>query len=132
MRMKTATELSLFLENKPGVLAAACRDLARRKINVEAISVVDHIDHALVRMVVSDPRKAIHILESSGALVIATDLIRIDLGNRAGALAGVAQRLARARVNIQYLYGSVANGTSASLYLRVDSVPRARRALARA
>ena len=51
--MKTATELSLFLENKPGALAAILADFKKHRVNLEAISVVDHTDHALVRMILA-------------------------------------------------------------------------------
>jgi hypothetical protein len=129
--MKVATELSLFLENKPGVLADVCADLKKKKINIEAISVVDHIDHALVRMVVSEPRKAVHTLEAAGCLVLSTEVLQVDLPNRLGALGDIAGRLGRAKVNIDYLYGTVGDGAKASLFLRVDDVRRAGRALAR-
>jgi hypothetical protein len=127
--MTTATELSLFLENKPGVLAAVCRDLKRQKINVEAISVVDHVDHALVRMVTSDPRKAIHVLERAGVLVITKDVLRVRLADRPGALGDIAARLARSKVNIEYLYGTGGGDSTATLIVRVNDLARAKRAL---
>ncbi len=127
--MTTAIELSLFLENKPGVLAAVCRDLKREKINIEAISVVDHIDHALVRMVTSDPRKSIHALERAGVLVISTEVLRVRLDDRPGALGEIASRLARSKVNIEYLYGTSGGDSAATVILRVDDLSRARKAL---
>ena len=48
--MKTVKQLSLFLENKPGTLAAVRKAHAREKINVHAISVSDAADHAVVRL----------------------------------------------------------------------------------
>ena len=60
--MKVEKQLSLFLENKPGTLAAVCQALADEAVNIYAISVVDAVDHAVVRMVVSDPTKAITLL----------------------------------------------------------------------
>src|SRR5438874_618800 len=66
--MKTATELSLFLENKPGALAAILADFKKHRLNLEAITIVDHTDHALVRMIVSDKKRALHVLEGAGLL----------------------------------------------------------------
>ena len=83
----------MFLENKPGVLAAVCRDLKRQKINIEAISVVDHIDHALVRMVTSDPKKSVHALERAGVLVITTEVLKVRVSDQPGALGGIANLL---------------------------------------
>ena len=127
--MMTAIELSMFLENKPGVLAAVCRDLKRQKINIEAISVVDHIDHALVRMVTSDPKKSVHALERAGVLVITTEVLKVRVSDQPGALGGIANRLARSKVNIEYLYGTSGSDSEAILILRVDDLRRARKAL---
>ena len=127
--MKTATELSLFLENKPGALAAILADFKKHHVNLEAISIVDHTDHALVRMVVTDKQRALDLLEGAGLLVISADLLRIEAANRPGALGEVATKLARAKINIQYLYGSVGISTRANLFLRVSDLKRARKVL---
>jgi hypothetical protein len=129
--MKIATELSLFLENKPGALAAILADFKKHHVNLEAVSVVDHTDHALVRMIVTDKRRALDVLEGAGLLVIEASLLRIETSNRPGALGEVCQRLARAKINIQYLYGSVGISTRACLFLRVSDIARAKRVLER-
>ncbi len=129
--MKTATELSTFLENKPGALAAILADFKRHHVNLEAITVVDHTDHALVRMIVGDAKRALSLLEAAGLLVIEATLLRIEASNRPGALGEVCARLARARINIQYLYGSVGISTRAALYLRVSDLARAKKVLSR-
>ena len=54
--MHIATQLALFLENKPGTLARVCEALEQAKINIFAVSTSDTIDHSVVRMVVSDTR----------------------------------------------------------------------------
>jgi len=129
--MKTATELSLFLENKPGALAAILADFKKHQLNLEAIAVVDHTDHALVRLIVGDKKRALHVLEGAGLLVIEATVLRIEASNRPGALGELCARLARAKINIQYLYGSVGISTSACLFLRVSDVARARKVLER-
>ncbi|MEA2625505.1 MAG: hypothetical protein QOD06_1550 [Candidatus Binatota bacterium] len=129
--MRVVTELSFFLENKSGVLAAVCKNLREEGVNLEAISVVDHIDHAIVRMVVPKPAKATAVLAARDLPVITKEVLQIDLTNRPGALEDVARRLARARVNIDYLYGTVGIATRARLYLRVNDLKKARRALER-
>ena len=135
--MKTATELSLFLENKPGALAAILADFKKHHVNLEAITVVDHTDHALVRMIVGDTRRALDLLERGGLLIIEARRERQRerkvgrVAHRPGALGEICARLARARINIQYLYGSVGISTRACLYLRVSDVARAKKVLTR-
>jgi hypothetical protein len=131
--MEIERQLSVFLDNRPGVLAAVCRDLAEHGINLEAITVANLVDHAVVRMVVSDPGAAVHLLEERGVLVILTDVIAIELPDRPGAIAALAERLGRANVNIDYMYGS-SRGSRAgrpTVFVRVADVRRAKRALAR-
>jgi hypothetical protein len=125
--MKTAEQLSLFLENKPGVLSEVCADLAAHKINIRAVTVADHVDHAVIRMVVDKPARAIHVLGERGALVIVSPVLEVSLRDRPGALGTLARRLARKRVNIDYLYGSAVGGRGrATLFLRVSDLRKAR------
>jgi hypothetical protein len=130
--MKTYRQLSIFLENRPGVLAEVTEEMARRKINLIAMTVTDAADHAVVRMLTSDDRKAVHMLEERGVLVVATEVLLVNLPNRPGAMAGMSRALSRAGVNIDYCYGStpMAEGTGIFV-LHVGKVAKAKKALAR-
>jgi len=64
-------------------------------------------------------------------LVIEAGVLRVEASNRPGALGEVCDRLARAKINIQYLYGSVGISTRACLYLRVSDLARAKKVLER-
>ena len=102
--MQITTQLSLFLENKPGTLAAVCQTLGEAGVNIHALTVSDTVDHAVVRMVVSDPDKAIHLFGEHGTLVIENEVLMIEGDNRPGALVDIAARLGKAKVNIEYAY----------------------------
>jgi hypothetical protein len=131
--MQVEQQLSVFLVNRPGVLAAVCRDLSEHRINIEAVTIANVVDHAVVRMVVSDPVAAVHLLEERGVLVIVSDVLAIELPDRPGAIEALAERLGKADVNIDYMYGS-SRGSRAgrpTIFVRVADVRSARRALAR-
>src|SRR4029077_20799927 len=49
--MRTETQLSVFLENRAGVLADVAADLARHGISIRALTVANLVDHSLVRLV---------------------------------------------------------------------------------
>ena len=117
-------QLSVFLENKPGVLAAVCRTLGEHDINIRGVSVSDTVDHAVVRLIVSDPHKAIHVLGEHGALVVETDVLIVKLADHPGALAEVAAKFARAKINIEYAYGS-SDDVEATVFMRVSDVKKA-------
>jgi hypothetical protein len=126
--MKTVKQLSLFLENKPGTLAAVCRALAEKKINIHAISVSDAVDHAVVRVVVNDPRRAMHLLGERGVLVVERNVLMIECNNQPGVLADIARKLANHKVNIEYAYAaSLPGAPTGAMILRVDNLKKAKR-----
>ena len=129
--MRVETQLSAFLENRAGVLAEMAADLARQGISIRALTVANLGDHAVVRLVVSEPQKALHLLGDRGVLVVSSQLVALDMPDEAGALAGIAKRLGRAGVNIEYAYGSApVGGGRAVIYVRVSDLKKARAALA--
>jgi hypothetical protein len=102
--MKIQKQLSIFLDNRPGTLARLCANLAEHGISIFAMTVSDSIDHAVVRLVLSDPRKAVHLFEQAGLLVLEKDVICVSVSNKAGTLADIAERLSKAGINIEYAY----------------------------
>ena len=128
--MNITKQLAIFLENRPGTLARVCDALAREKINIYAISTSDTVDHTVIRMVVSDYRRAMHVFEEHGTLVVEDDVLMIEGDNRAGSLARIAHRLAKAKINIEYAYcATPPNAKKGLLILRVTNATKALKAL---
>jgi len=126
--MPVRKQLSMFLENKPGVLARLCDTFAKNEVNVEGMSVSDTVDHAVVRMITSDPERARAILESANVLVVETDVLALTLPDKPGQLAKIAKQLAKVKVNIEYAYGTT-EADGGVLILRVSDIKKARKAL---
>lgn len=97
-------QLSVFLDNRPGTLARTCQALAREGINILALSISDTVDHAVVRMVVSDAKKAGAVLQALHATVQEREVVFMDVPNKPGVLARIAEQLAAAGINIEYAY----------------------------
>ena len=124
--MQIAKQLALFLENRPGTLARVCDAMSAEKINIYALTISDTVDHSVVRMVVSDPRKALHIFEEHGSLVVASDVLMIEGDNRPGSLSRIAHKLAEADINIEYAYCATSPGARKGvLILRAANPQRA-------
>lgn len=104
--MQITKQLAIFLDNRPGMLALLADALAEAGINIYAISTSDTVDHTVIRLVVSDYRKALHVFEERGTLVVEDDVLMIDGSNRPGELARIAHALATAKVNIEYCYSA--------------------------
>src|SRR3989449_10615355 len=102
--MQIATQLALFLDNRPGTLARVCDALAAAKVNIYAITTSDTVDHSVVRMVVNNTRKALLLFEEHGTLVVETEVLMIEGDNKPGSLARIAHKLAEANINIEYCY----------------------------
>ena len=130
LSIESATQLAVFLANRPGALARVCAALAQAGINIHALATSDTVDHSVVRMVVSDPTKALMLMGETGTLAIESEVLMIEGANEPGMLGKIAERLAAAKVNIEYAYLAGTPGTSRGLaILRPSDVEQARRAL---
>ena len=124
--MARGTQLSVMLENKPGQLARIGTVLARAKVNIEAISVLDSAEVGVVRLVTSSNAKARAALQRAGMTVAQHPVLVLKLANETGALAGAAKKLAEAGINIEFVYGSAAAaGALSTIVMGVSNVARA-------
>jgi hypothetical protein len=104
--METVKQVSVFLENKPGRLAQVLSALAREKVNITALSVMDSHEHSVLRLVSDNAAKTEQVLQGLGARHTAADVLLVELKNHPGALAHVCEVLAGEHVNIDYAYCS--------------------------
>jgi hypothetical protein len=130
LSIESTTQLAIFLSNRPGALARVCEALAKAEINIHALATSDTVDHSVVRMVVSDPTKALMLLGEAGVLALENDVLMIESGNEPGTLANITEQLAKADVNIEYAYMAASpKSDKAMMILRFSDVEKARRAL---
>ena len=130
LSMEPATQLAVFLSNRPGALARVCDALAKAEINIHALATSDTVDHSVVRMVVSDPTRALMLLGEAGVLALENDVLMIQSDNHPGTLARIAERLYQAEVNIDYTYmAAMINEDRGLMILRPNDVDKAMRAL---
>jgi hypothetical protein len=128
--MQITKQLAIFLDNRPGMLARVADELAKAKINIYAITTSDTIDHTVIRMVVSDYRKAMHVFEEHGTLVVEDDVLMIDGSNKPGELAHMAHKLANAKMNIEYCYSATpADARKGVMIMRVSNAGKALKVL---
>jgi hypothetical protein len=125
MRIHVERQVSVALENRPGQLAAICNILNANEVNIEAISVIDNIEQGVVRLLTSDPTKCRESLQAKGLYVIEGDVLVLDLFDRFGKLAQISSALAEARINIDYVYGSVEHaGSPIRIILKTTDIVR--------
>ena len=124
--MQITKQLAIFLDNRPGMLARLADALAEARINIYAIATSDTVDHSVIRLVVSDYRRALHVFEEHGTLVVEDDVLVIDGSNKPGQLARIARKLGDSKVNIEYCYSATPPDAKKGLMImRVSNAAKA-------
>lgn len=105
-------QLSVFIQNKPGKLAALTRALADGAIDIRALSIADTTDFGILRLLVSDTAKAKAVLEQQNYAAGITSVTVVAVPDVPGGLAGVLALLADGSVDIEYMYSLIGRGES--------------------
>jgi len=128
--MELIKQFSVFLVNKPGVLAQVTKVIAQAKINILAMTMTDSSEHGVLRLVGEDADKLRRALASLNLPTTETDVLMVTMANRTGALADVCQRLAEAHINIGYAYCTTgAGGGKTKGIFKVADIHKAMRIL---
>lgn len=128
--MRKVTQLTLTMQSKPGVLATVCATLANAGINVDGVCAPETAGKGKVRLLVGEAPRAQAVLKQAKLRAGIEEALALTLENRAGSLAGVAGKLARAKVNIKCAYATTTGpGGQATVVLTVSNVAKAMAAL---
>lgn len=124
--MYVATQFSIFMVNKPGVLAQILGEFANAKINITAMTVMDSVEHGVLRVVLAATQKAEDVLSKVNMPYNKTEVLCVNLANKAGAFATMTEKLARHHINISYAYATAgARGGRTTGVLKVVDVNKA-------
>mgnify|MGYP001166931798 CR=1 FL=1 len=119
-------QISVFLENKSGRLAKVTRILGDNRINIRALSIADTTDYGILRLIVSEPAKALSVLKAEGFTVRETEVIAVEVPDQPGGLAGVLEEIQAKGVNIEYMYAFVGKSLeNAIVIFRVEEIDQA-------
>jgi hypothetical protein len=128
--MYISTQFSVFMVNKPGILAHILSEIANAKINIIAMTVMDSVEHGVLRLVLDLPQKAEAVLTQANLPFSKSEVLCVNLDNHAGALAKVAEQLAGNHINITYAYCTAgAKGGRTTGVLKVADVAKAMKIL---
>lgn len=125
-----AEQLSVFIDNKPGRLNALTGVLRDHRINIRAMTIANHRDYGVAKLLVSDPRLAQRALMEQGFAATLQSVLAIVIEDRAGGLHAALEILAERQINILDAYGFVlAPGQRAVWCMEVDDPVEAERLL---
>ena len=102
--MPTVRQLVLELVSKPGVLAKVSRTLADAGVNMTALCAPETPRRGKLRLLVSDVPRAKEALKAAKYRVSEEGAVTVAVENRPGTFAGIAEKLAQARINIKCAY----------------------------
>ena len=116
--------------NKPGVLSRILLALAAAKVNIVAMTMMDSMEHGVMRLVGTGSAKIREVLNRLNLQFSETDVLCINLPNKAGAFADVTEKLSSAHINISYAYCTAgAKGGRTTGILKVADVKKAMKVL---
>ncbi len=114
------SQLSIFAENKPGILGEITKELGKADIDIRAMSIADSADFGIFRLIVNDIEKAKKALTDAGFVVSETKVLAVAVPDTPGALTNMMTILSENGINIEYMYAFVtASKQNAYVVLRV-------------
>ena len=123
-------QISVFIENKKGALAACTRFIADNGINIRALSIADTQDFGILRIICDDPKQTDSILKNGGYITTVTDVLATEIADRPGSMATILEVLSEANVIVEYTYAFNSSKAGAYMIFRVDDNQVAAAALA--
>ncbi|MDY6968977.1 MAG: amino acid-binding protein [Spirochaetota bacterium] len=125
------TQLSIFLENKPGHLQNALKVLADNNLNIYTLTIAEALDFGIVRMIVQDADKACSVLKGNHFICSLTEVLAIELDDSPGSLYKALDAFRTRNLNIEYMYAfTEKRGDKAVMIFRFDDIETAKSALA--
>lgn len=104
-------QLSVFLQNRSGKIAAITQALHESGVDIRALSIADTTDFGILRMLVSDIRTAKTALADQSCIVSVNEVVVVAVPDVSGGLARVLTLISRADVDIEYMYSLIERST---------------------
>lgn len=118
-------QLSVFLQNKSGKIAAVVRALSDSGVDIRALSIADTTDFGILRMLVSDISAAKAALAEQNCILSVNDVTVVAVPDTPGGLSRVLSLMAQDKIDIEYMYSLIDRGKEdAYMVFRVSDEQR--------
>ena len=123
-------QFNVFLQNQVGSLGDLLRAIERDDLRIVALTVLDSVDCAVARVVVSSYERGLELLEFAGLPAFETEVIGVLLPDVDQPHVAVCAALMKAEVSIHYTYPlSYQRDGRAAIAVYVEDVDEALRVL---
>ncbi|WP_405318881.1 amino acid-binding protein [Frisingicoccus sp.] len=97
-------QVSIYAENKKGTMQMITGILLEENINILGSVTNDSAEYGIIRMVVSDSKKAIRALEKAGYLCRMQDVLGVEVEDEVGNLHKLLLALNESNISVDYIY----------------------------
>lgn len=111
-KAKKIKQLSFGMKDKPGLLAEVTAALNGAKVNISSICAYGMEGKAYFMLLTDSNAKAKKALAGLGVKIEEGDVFAVDIPNKPGEMQKIADRIADAGININYMYGTASAGKS--------------------
>ena len=123
------SQLSIFVENKPGSLNEIIGALGALEVNIRALSLADTESFGILRLIVDHPEQAAEKLRGRYSVKL-NHVVGVRMDDRPGGLSVPLSALADAGVSVEYAYAFIGKrDNDACVILRTDNREKAEAAL---
>jgi hypothetical protein len=120
-----AKQLNIFLENKPGRLAAVTQVLHERQVNIRAITIQDRGDFGLMKLLVDKPEEAKLAFTERGFACALKDVLAVRIPDEPGGLHRLAAVFLAHGINVVDGYGFVVESRKNAVWcFEADTIDR--------
>jgi hypothetical protein len=113
--MAKLKELTVWMENKPGTLAAMAEALGKARVNILAFMTDEAEGQSRVRLVTDNAAKARKTVTGVNLRFSEEEVVSVIVANKPGALAETAGKLGNAGININHGYTGAEAGSKKQL-----------------
>ena len=122
----TVQQISVFLENKPGGLAAFTKILSEHNINMRAMCIAETPDFGILRIIVDDVYNTMCTMKEAGYICSATKVLAVEIPDKPGSLLQTLTVLGENEINLEYSYAFVTSKKDvAYMIFRVNDTEKA-------
>lgn len=132
MSSSLVKQVTVHVENKPGMLSTISEILGEEHVNIRGMSVTETVDFSVVRFIADFPDKAYNVLSSRGFLARIREVLAVEVPDHPGGLNAILKPFKESNVNVHYLYAHLGRKADHPIFiLRVDDNEKALEVLKR-
>lgn len=121
--MTTVQQLSIFVENKSGILLHVLELFKEAKIQLVASTISDTVEYGIYRIICTEPQRALEVLKTAGISANVSEVFAITLDNVPGRAADAIRLISNAGIGISYLYSFMLSGKGILIF-RTDNAEK--------